>query len=202
MNTFIRAALPAALASVLMVAGCMPSRTASAARYRTVRLEKYRKPIDTETLQPGDRIQILLHTPDLQTVPATLDERGCVTVPIVGSVKIGGLTSARAEEAIKEEYVRKEIYKASAIQIGIQASDRICYVEGHVKRPGPCQFSRPITVNMAISMAGGRDEFADDNAVWLTRGRGGKKQELNGSKDGNIVIVEPGDIIEVPRGIW
>lgn len=190
----------AVLLSALMGAGCAPAWTLSAGRYRTARLEKYRKPIDTETLQPGDRIQILLHTPELQSVPATIDDNGSVTLPIVGSVKIGGLTSANAESVIRQEYIKRKIYKESAIQVGIQTSDRICYVEGHVKRPGACQFSRPITISMAISMAGGRDEFAHDRTIWLTRG--GKKQELDGKKDGNIVIVEPGDIIEVPRGIW
>jgi len=190
----------AVLLSMLMYMGCSRTWAPSSQRYRTARLEKYRKPIDTETLQPGEKILILLHTSDQQTISATIDDRGCITLPLIGSVKIGGLAPAKAEEVIKQEYVGRKFYRESAIQVGIQASEKTCYVEGHVKRPGACLFSRAITINMAISMAGGRDEFADDSIVWLTRGS--KKQKLDSKKDGDIVMVEPGDIIEVPRGGW
>lgn len=188
----------AVLLSVLIYLGCSPTWTASSQRYRTSRLEKYRKPIDTETLQPGEKIVILLHTSDQQAISATIDDRGCVTLPLIGSIKIGGVAPAKAEEVIKQEYVRRLFYKETAIQVGIQASEKTCYVEGHVKRPGACLFSRAITINMAISMASGRDEFADPSTVWLTRG--GKKQKLDSKKDGDTILIEPGDIVEVPRG--
>lgn len=200
MKSCVRTLTIGALLCVVLSTGCSPGWTASSARYRTARVEKYRKPIDTETLQPGEKIQVLLHTSEQQMIPATIDEHGCITLPLIGSVKIGWLAPAKAEDVIKQEYVRKKFYKESAIQIGIQTSEKTCYVDGHVRRPGACQFSRPITINMAISNAGGRDEFADDRAVELTRG--GKKQDLDGKKDGDIVMVEPGDIIRVPRGRW
>lgn len=198
MKSHMLMAIVAVLLSGLLSTGCLRTGTDSAEHLRTRPLERYRKPIDTETLQPGDRIEIQLHSTELQTIRATIDDRSCVTLPLIGSIKIGGLTPGKAEEVIKREYVERKFFKESAIQVGIQTSDRTCYVQGHVQRPGACLFSRPITINMAISMAGGPDQFADDREIWLTRG--GKKQKLDSKKDGNIVIVEPGDIIEVPRG--
>jgi polysaccharide export outer membrane protein len=183
--------------SALVSAGCSPTWTASAEPWRTARLDKYSLPIDTETLQPGEGIQILLHTPELQTIPETVDDRGCVTLPIIGSIKIGGLASAKAEEVIEREYVRRKIFREGAIKVGIMPPLKVFYIEGHVKRAGPYQYSRKITIDMAVSMAGGPDEFAHDWTILLTRG--GKKQKLDLRKDGNRLI-EPGDIIEMPRG--
>ena len=190
----------AALVLALFSAGCSQTFFASAKRYRTDRLEKYRKPIDPETLQPGDRIQVLLHAREQQTIPATIDDRGCVTLPYIDSIKIGGLSTGKAEELIKREYVRRKIYNEGSIQVGIQTTDRMCTVQGHVIRPGPCQFSRSITINMAISMAGGPDPYAHAWKTDLTRG--GKKQRINRQKDGDVILVEPGDIIDVVRGDW
>jgi len=186
------------LGAVLLGAGCAHTWTASAERYRMVRLEKYHPPIKTATLQPGDRIQVLLHTPELRTIPATLDNEGCVTLPIIGSVKIGDLTSAKAEEVIKREYIRRKIFKENAIQVGIMTSDKVFYVVGHVKRPGALAYSRNITIGMAISMAEGRDQFADPNIIWLTQG--GRKRKLDNDKDANVTYVNADDIIEIPRG--
>lgn len=184
--------------SVLLSAGCAHTWTASAERYRTGRLEKYHPPAKTATLQPGDRIQVLLHTPELRTVPVTLDNDGCVTLPFIGSVKILGLSSAEAEAVIRREYVGRKIFKENAIQIGIMASDKVFYVVGHVKRPGALAYSRDITISMAISMAEGRDQFADPNVIWLTQG--GRKRKLDNDKDANVTFVNAYDIIEVPRG--
>ena len=163
-----------------------------------VPLEKYHPPIKTATLQPGDRVEIFLHTPELQTIQAKLDNDGCVTLPIIGSVKISDLTSAQAEDVIKAEYVRRKIFKENAIQVGIMTADKVFYVIGHVKRPGALAYSRNITIGMAISMAEGRDQFADPNTIWLTQG--GKKRKLDNDKDANVTNVNPDDIIEIPRG--
>ena len=189
------------LVLTMLMAGCKTGALQTAEHLRTNRIEKYQAPVDTATLQPGDKVQIFLYTPQLQpVVEAVIDDRDSVTLPLIGPVKLGGLAPAKAEEAIRQAYILREIYKTETIQVLVKPPLRDFYVEGRVNRPGPYQFTRSITINMAISMAGGRDEFAAKDEAWLTRS--GKKSRVNTAKDGNRIRIEPGDIVKIERGIW
>jgi len=182
----------------LLLSGCGKTATVSSSGLRSTKLEKYRMPVDTLTLQPGDKIQILLHKPDLETFMEVIDDHGCVTLPYLGPVLVGGLTTAKAEEVIKLEYVRRKIYRDGAIQIAIVPPMKEFYVQGQVNHPGPYQYTRAISVQHAISMAGGRNAYADSRMVKLIRGTSVYMIDIKKDSDRPI---EPGDIIEVPRGI-
>lgn len=197
---FLAAVLVAAVAAV---SGCQSSGMSSQS-YRSARLERYPRPPTERTLQNGDRITIYLHTLSVNSdaMVEVIDEGGYVKMPHIGLVKIGGLTAGKAEELIESTYVTGGIYKKESIQVAIVPPESQFYVQGCVNRPGPYQFSRNLTVLQAISMAGGPSEFAHPRIRKLVRK--GEVREIDARKvrdrEETDQVVEPGDIIEVPRG--
>ena len=187
-----------------MFAGGCSSVNMSTQQYRSARLPKYPAPPSELTLKTGDRIVVRLHT--LSAVPLemteVIDEQGFIKLPHIGTVKIGDMTTAKAESTIEQTYVDAGIYRKDAIQVAIVPPESEFYVSGYVNKPGTFQFTRNLTVSAAIAMAGGVNEYADRRVRKLRR----KGQEyiidavrVQENKEQDR-IVEPGDIIEVPRG--
>lgn len=85
-----------------------------------------------------------------------------------------------------------------------------CYVLGAVKKPGQFEVSKGYTLLSAIIDAGGLTEYASPNSTKLVRGSGRNRTELKvkvkdlmekGDQKNNIVL-QPGDMIIVPEGIF
>jgi len=188
----------------LAIAGCS-STDAGSSKLRSARFEKFVPPFDTMMLQPGDKIQIQLHIPEktaTEVITEVIDDRGAVTLQYIGQVRIGGLTSANAEKVLKDEYVRRKIYRADAVEVSIVPPEKIFYVRGFVNRPGPYQFTRNLTAVQAVSLAGGRTEFAHPRIIRVIRGTNEYMvdEEKVRKKTETDRLIEPGDIVEVPRG--
>ena len=80
------------------------------------------------------------------------------------------------------------------------------FVIGQVNRPGDFQFSRPLDVMQALSMAGGTNSFAALNDIVILRREHGKLQtfrfhyaEVARGKDlAQNILLNSGDTIVVP----
>ncbi len=192
------------LTAAALACGCQ-SGTMSSQQYRSVRMERYPQPPTERSLQGGDRITIYVHiiSQNPEAMVEVVDESGYVKMPNIGLVKIGGLTPGKAEELIENTYINNGIYKKDSVQVAIVPPESVFYVQGYVNRPGPYQFTRNITVLMAISMAGGPTEFAHPRIRKLVRKGDIQVIDARKVRDRQEVdpVVEPGDIIEVPRGI-
>ena len=193
-----------AFAAILVVAWGCQSGNMSSQSYRSTRLARYPQPPTERTLQNGDRITIYLHTMSLNPEPIVevIDDAGYVKMPNIGLVRIGGLTAGKAEEFIESNYVNAGIYKKDSIQVAIVPPESMFYVQGYVNRPGPYQFTRNLTVLQAISTAGGPTEFAHPRIRKLVRKGDVRMVDAKKVRDReeDDPVVEPGDIIEVPRG--
>lgn len=203
MNTMMRTAVVAlkimVAALFLFAAGCAPD---TAAHLRTTPFPRY-SPGDTGlTLKPGDKIDIVIHNPEVQQFKEVIDINGFVTLPHIGQVKVAGMACSEAERAIRREYVTQKIYKEGAIQVAIVPPASEFFVEGQVNKPGSYQFTRDITVLQAVGMAGGPNEFADRRKRKLIRGAVTIEIDIDKIKIGDQKDppVQPGDRIIVPRG--
>ncbi|OGW69825.1 MAG: hypothetical protein A2036_01280 [Omnitrophica bacterium GWA2_50_21] len=80
------------------------------------------------------------------------------------------------------------------------------YVLGQVKKPGPYEWTKEITVLEAIKLADGGTETAALNRIIIRKHMGGSEEELRvnvvdimkGKKKDDVVI-KPGDVIVVPE---
>jgi len=96
-------------------------------------------------------------------------------------------------------------YKNMRLWIGPCSMNRIYYVGGQVRTPGPKAYPGETTVSTAIQSAGDFTEFANRKKVLLTR-PGQEPIRVNVvealSKPKKDLPVFPGDRIDVPRKWW
>lgn len=159
-------------------------------------------------LGPGDTIRILVYqNPDL-TLETRVTENGTITFPLIGSVKIGGMTIAAAELAVANALqAGKFIMRPQVTIVPVQIRSKQVSVLGQVGRPGRFPLE---TVNTSVSemigIAGGISPTGSDIAI-LTGVRDGKpfRREidisamfLDNQKQDNVVVAD-GDEIYVHR---
>jgi polysaccharide export outer membrane protein len=160
------------------------------------------------TLGAGDAIRIqVFQNPEL-TIDTRVSENGSITYPLVGSVEMGGLTIAEAEQKIANglkigDFVQRPQVNISLVQIrGNQVS-----VIGQVNRPGRFPLETFNTrVSDMLAAAGGATPTGDD-VVILSGRRNGKlfRQKIDipglylGETNDTNVVLSGGDTIYVHR---
>ena len=176
--------------------------------------------VDPEpTIKPGLTLRISVTASGSEAVKDDVKEvnaNGEILMPLIGSVKCGGLTVVDLQEKIKAAY--KDYFIDPQVTVGF------VYVEGsgmkspwgtvllmgEVARPGPVNMpsTRDLTVTRAVMLAGGATEIADKRNVKVTR------REKDGTLKRFIVNIEligkegrsdmdvplkPGDVVWVPE---
>jgi len=131
-------------------------------------------------LVPNNRLSILIYnhpelsTRDVRAQVAPADERGAliaqdgtINIPLVGVVRIAGLTAREASNLLSREYSR---YIKNA-HVTLEVLNKRIYVLGEVRRPGRVNIIED-TGNLleALSSTGGLTEFADRNRISIIRG--------------------------------
>lgn len=162
-------------------------------------------------LQPQDvlRLQIFKEEDINKQGEVTISGESTVTLPLIGTVSLLGLSVRQAEEKIRDLYDRDFLVNPQVSLVVSKYSDRSVNVVGSVKNAGRVQFpqERGLTVIEAISLAGGHDRLADLKRVKLTRK--GDTREVNVSaimkgddrNSQNSIMLEPGDVVFVPERI-
>jgi polysaccharide export outer membrane protein len=118
-------------------------------------------------LGPGDTIRILVfQNPDL-TLETRVSESGSITYPLIGSVKLGGLTTDAAEKQIASRLQNGGFVKQPQVNVVLlQNRGNQVSVLGQVNRPGrfPLEtFNMRLTEMIAI--AGGIAPTGADTAI-------------------------------------
>lgn len=122
-----------------------------------------------EVIRPGDVLDVVIATGYEKKEPTTYSLRvadnGSATVPLIGPVRIAGMSPAGAENAIRTEGIRRDIYRKP--QVSVQWSSRQSHhvtVTGAVKKPGV--YELPVgrsDLLAALVVAEGLSEDADTN---------------------------------------
>jgi len=159
-------------------------------------------------LGSGDVIRIAVYqNPDL-TVETRVTENGTISYPLVGSVRIGGLTIPAAEQAIARALKDGNFIKQPQVNIGLlQNRGNQVSVLGAVGRPGRFPLETFNTrLSEMIAIAGGISTGGADVAI-LAGVRDGKplRKEIDisdmflGNKLDEDIVVAGGDVIYVHR---
>src|SRR5687768_9584733 len=90
-----------------------------------------------EKLGVGDAIRVtVFQQPDLGT-EARITDRGTITMPLLGEVKVAGMSQAEAGSAIAEGFKKSQYLKNPQVQVAITTlRSRQVSVLGMVARPG------------------------------------------------------------------
>lgn len=145
-------------------------------------------------LGSGDRLRIIVFRHDDLSGEFQLDGTGRFAMPLVGTIDAKGLTTRQLEEAIKKAYQDGQYLIDPQVSVAV-TNFRPFYITGEVNRPGSYEFVDGMTVDQAISLAGGFGYRAAKDEVMIKRGGSGAQSVIvTGSQ-----AVTPGDIIEVPE---
>jgi polysaccharide export outer membrane protein len=159
-------------------------------------------------LGAGDAIRVtVFQQPDL-TTEARVTEKGTIPMPLLGEVKIAGMTQAEAATKIATDLKNGKYLKNPQVSIAVTTlRSRQVSVLGQVARPGRYALDDTSTrLSDVIAAAGG---IGAGGADWVTVTRNGESQKVELTKafnlqNGDTVSVERAPVFyiygEVPRG--
>jgi polysaccharide export outer membrane protein len=146
------------------------------------------------TLGAGDELRVIVFGQQDLSGKFTIDGRGSISLPLIGSVDAGGKTVREATKAIvaklKPDYLKNP-------RVSVQVLNyRPFYILGEVKKPGSYPYVSGMTAVNAVALGGGYTYRARENNIYITRAKDPKREKKKASHD---TIVLPGDILEVPE---
>jgi len=162
---------------------------------------------ETMRLAPGYLLQMDVYdTPEMSTT-LRIDSQGDATVPLIGTVHIGGESLSEAQSTISKTLATKEILKDPQVTLNVlQYSAREVSVMGEVQSPGRIQLLAPTPLGDVLALAGG-ETIAAGNEIEI------QHKTDSGEVNTRLVryvqnenpaplqsaLVEPGDTVEVKR---
>ena len=164
-----------AMALVLLAVGTAPAEDAKA-----------------YTLGAGDRLRITVYNePDLSG-EYEVNGQGLVSVPLVGQVKVIGMTTAEAQALLTQKYGKDYLVNPS---VTIEVLNyRPFFIIGEVNHPGSYPYQNGMTVINAVALAGGYTPRANHGGIKIKHSNQTTAQEQDAKED---TVVLPGDVIEV-----
>lgn len=167
----------------------------------------YSKP-DSYALGTGDEVKVIVYgQPDL-AAEGQISARGTLVVPLLGSVYVGGKTTADAADFIAERYRQGNFLKDAQINVLVtQYRSQVVAILGKVSRPGRLVLEGPTSLTQALAWAGGVAPNGSERLI-LTRSTQGKQerieydlQQLLNYEAGDFppVWLKDGDTIYVPN---
>lgn len=147
---------------------------------------------DTYQLGAGDLLQVTVFGEADLSGEYRVDDRGLVTLPVVGGVPAERRTVQQFQQALTG------VLEARAVrspQVTVQVREyRPFYILGEVQKPGSYPFVPGMTVLTAVAIGGGFSERARQDAVSITRENGTESIEARATR---AARVRPGDTVFV-----
>ncbi len=157
-------------------------------------------------LSTADTLEMsIFREPDL-TTRSKVGSDGTVQLPLIGEVKVSGLTIREAREIIRKRYDADYLVDPQIYLNLVDFAQRKFTILGQVMRPGSYEFpgGRPLGLLEAVGIAGGFTRSADKGKVLVRRSADGgaegsikvnaKKLSDSSTQSFNVL---PGDVITV-----
>jgi len=155
-------------------------------------------------LGPGDYISISVYGEDDLSINVRIGSSGSISYPFLGDIEVQGLSAKQLEKKItsglKGPYLVDPNITVSMLEY------RPFYVNGEVKRPGSYPFQPGLTVERAISIAGGFTDRASRTKLSVER----DSVYLDDVEDNKRIkrtvklqdAVMPGDVLSVEQSFF
>jgi len=135
---------------------------------------------DELTLGPNDIVRVgVFGHPELSTplsgtlsgaVGSRVDGAGGLSLPLVGTVAIGGMSLEEAREKIRAAYAA--FVQEPKVDVSVvEYAARRFYLYGEVNQPGAYTIDRPLNLYQALTYGKGLSPRADRSEVVLLRGK-------------------------------
>ena len=148
-------------------------------------------------LGPGDKLRVITFGEDRLSGEFTVNERGLVSLPLVGDIRAGGLSlenfSGEVKTALSNGYLNNPRVSVEVLNY------RPFYILGEVAKPGEYPFINGLTVTNAVATAGGFTYRANIHRVFV-RGQNETKEHFEPLT--SLSSVHPGDTIRIPERLF
>lgn len=156
------------------------------------------------SIGPGDLIDLsVYHVPEL-LMKVRVDTNGFVSLPLIGDMKLSGITVRDAQLRIAHKLVDLDLVKQPQVSLFVEefATQGIT-VYGEVSTPGIYPLIGPHTLYDAISAAGGLTLKAGRTATIMHAGQTRSEEVVDLPGDGTAakadVMLSPGDTVVVSK---
>ena len=158
-------------------------------------------------IEAGDILSVAVYPAEELSREVVVQPDGKIPFPLIGSAEAKGNSPDQLSEQLSKNLGR--FISSPQVTVSVrQFSRRQVFITGEVRTPGAYNYKENLRLMEFISSAGGFAENADRKSVKIFRGPPTRRQTHNinveeivrsgdFSKD---FLLEPGDIIEVPKG--
>ena len=156
-------------------------------------------------LKPGDTIDLVVYREQDLNMRSKIGKDGMVQLPLLGEVKLGGLTIRNASALVRQKYNADYLVEPQ-IYLNVASYNTLKFtIIGQVGRPGTYEYSgsEPLGLLEGIGMAGGFTRIADRGHLVLKRREGGpvRTMKINAKKlaesGSESFEIQTGDVINV-----
>ena len=202
---------------VCLILGCAGNRTTVKQTNAAISNQQISREIENlknsqdYLIQAGDLVEIKVYKEDDMERTLRVTTNGSITFPLIGNVKIAGLTVSAAEN--KLENALQEYLKTPSVSFLIKEyANKTVYVLGQVKNPSSIAIlpEKTMTLLEAITSAGGFTDVAAISKVKILRMEDGVQKSIEVdvsqiTKEGNKqydVPLKPADVVFVPQSLF
>lgn len=143
-------------------------------------------------LDTGDRLRIFVYGQPSLSRLYLVDHDGRISVPLLGPVRVRGLTTYAVEDMLRARLGR-DLVRDPQVSVDVQ-QNRPFFILGEVRNAGQFPFVSGMTVETAVAIAGGFSERANERRARVTRRVGTGTDIFEVPPEFEI---EPGDTIYV-----
>jgi len=163
------AAETAAAARSVAVLNNAPAQTTAVPAYNRKVVSAIPK-VASNVISTNDTLDVnVFKVADLSAKALIVESSGSISLPLVGSVKVGGLTISQAENRISQRLKKyMQDPKVSITRTNKAVENRVT-VEGEVKAPGVFPIKGNLSFLQAIAMAQGLSNVAESRNVLFFR---------------------------------
>ncbi len=138
-------------------------------------------------------MRVITFGEDQLTGTFRVNDSGMVAMPLLGSVKAAGLTSAQLADAIGGELKRQQLLRNPSVAVEV-SEYRPIFVLGEVKNPGQFPYEPGMTMLTAVTVAGGFTYRGVKGYASVVRTEAGHPHEGLINRQS---VVLPGDVITI-----
>ncbi len=157
-------------------------------------------------LMPGDTVRVsVFGVEELQDLTGKIDSTGKVSLPLVGTVKIGGLTIGEAKKVLQRAFRKYVTSPKVNLEITEYNGFRVS-VLGEVEKPDVYSLKGTRTVLDVLAQAGGLKDDASHTIILTHLGPErhsaiyiNLEKLVNNWKFSKDLMLQPGDILYVPK---
>jgi protein involved in polysaccharide export with SLBB domain len=162
------------------------------------------------TLTAGDQVAVEVFGEDDLRTNQRLNSEGNLTVPLLGSIHLAGLTPTQAASKVTELYSRDYLVNPKINVTLVSYGSRRFTILGQIGHPGIFEMSDPEGIDLleAVAMAGGYTRIAAPERITVRRhtASGDQILKVNAKRftkgKGGGFRVKPGDTITVGESIF